>query len=356
MRSGRLPIRLLVFFTLLMMLPGAVSAQGNAQLIGYAVLPAGTVTDGSPAGQALSGTVNGLSLPFSSQPLGSVTGVVPGDYPGVWMVLVSGTFQNPSQSADFLIRIYTVQIDFRNANGGTGSANPVDWLALSDPKKFLANIALGSTRSRTLTGADLTPRAFVRLPDGTFWVADERGNQLMHFDQQGKLIAAPMPVGSAVAGLSMTPNGGHLIVALGNGQFVGADPSSGEVLSTFGTYPLSGTKIGGISMISDSEALVIEIDGKDGATGVKHVYLADINSGSKNDLVDLLKIDDPNGLSGIGSPFTFPYAAINGIARMSDNSILVVNNNRVPFGQGRQPGTADSTEYIQVQVGQSLAR
>jgi glycerophosphoryl diester phosphodiesterase len=357
MRSGRLTIRFLILLTLLLMLPSAVFAQGNAQLVGYAILPAGTVTDGGPAGKALAGNVNGLSMPFASQPLGSVTGVVPGDYPGVWLVLTNGTFQNPNQSSDFLLRIYTVQTDLRNVNGGSGSANPVDWLVLADPRKLLGNIALGSSRSRNLTGADLTPRAFVRLPDGSYWVADAKNNQLLHFDGQGKLLAAPTSAGGVVAGLSMTPGGDHLVVALRDGLLQLADPASGAIMTQRGNYGADGgASIGGISMISESEALVIEIDGRDGANGVKRVYLANLDTGSKALLADLLNIDDPNGLSGLGSPFTFPYAAINGVAVTSNGNLLVVNNNRVPFGEGRQPGSADSTEFIEVQVGQSLFR
>jgi hypothetical protein len=351
MRSGRSFVRFLLLLTLLLLLPTTTFAQG-AQLVGYAALPAGTVTDGSPAGQAFAGSVNGLSMPFSSQPLGSVTGVVAGDYPGVWMVLVSGTFQGPSQSADFLLRIYTVQVDFRTANGGSGSANPVDWLTLSDPRKLLGNIALGSSRTRNLTGADLTPRAFVRLADGTFWIADAKNNNLLHFDRQGKLTDVPTTAGGQVAGLSVTPDGSQLIVASNNGQLQAADPNNGAITGGGGSYSTSGGSIGGISMISNTEALVIENDGG----GFKRVFLANFADGSKQELVDLLNIDDPNGLSGLGSPFTFPYEAINGIARVSDNTILIVNNNQVPFGQARQAGSADPTEYIQIQVGASLSR
>ena len=357
-RSGRWTIRFFILLTLLLMLPRGASAQGTAQLVGYAVLPAGTVTDGGPAGQALSsaGVVNGLSMPFASQPVGSVTGVVAGDYPGVWLVLTSGTFQNPNQSNDFLLRIYTVQTDMRNVNGGSGSANPVDWLALSDPRKLMGEIALGSSRTRYLTGADVTARAFVRLPDGSFWVADAKDNQLLHFDRQGKLLDAPVSAGGEVAGLSITPDGSQLIVALSDGRIHSADPANGAAMGELGTHQLDGgASVGGISMISGSEVLVIEIDGRDGAGGVKRVYLSNLGAG-KVLLVDLLNIDDANGLSGLGSPFTFPYAAINGVAVTSNGNLLVVNNNRVPFGEGRQPGNADSTEFIELQVGQSLAR
>jgi hypothetical protein len=281
--------------------------------------------------------------------------VIKGEYPGTWFALTEGTFGDAGRSSDFLLRIYTIQTDFQTINGGSGSAIPVTWIELTDPRGRLGDIALAKSRARNLTGADLTPRALVRLPSGTFWVADAKNNQLLRFDKSGKLNAAPIALNGAVVGLSVTPSGSALIVALRDGQIQSADPDSGAVTGTVGAYGVDGgNQFGGLTMINDGQALVVESDGNDGASGSKRVYLADIGSGSKQLLVDLLNIDDANGLSGLGSPFTFPYAAINSVYPVSGNSLMVVNNNRVPFGQGRQAGVADATEYIIVAIGQGL--
>jgi hypothetical protein len=341
----------IVVVALWLLMPFTASAQ-SGQLVGYAALPAGTVTDGAPAGQALGGAVNGISLPFSSQPFGSVTGITAGDYPGYWLVLTSGTFQAPDRSADFLLRIYTVETDLRRADGGGGSALPVAWITLSDPRKFLGDgIALAKTRTRSLTGADVTPRAFVRMGDGTFWVADGRAGQLLRFDGQGKLIAAPTPLNGAISGLSITPDGGTLVVMLGN-DITLLDPNSGAETGRLAAYgPDGGSRVGGLTMINGGEALVVEGDGGEGGgANSKKVYLVNITNGSKQLLVDLLAIDDPNGLAGQGSPFRFPYADINAVYPIDGSTLIVVNNNRVPFGQARQPGVADPTEYIAVRT------
>lgn len=338
-----------VLVVLWLMLPLVAAAQGS-QLVGYASLPAGTVTDGAPAGQALGGAVNGITLPFSSQPFGSVTGITAGEYPGYWLVLTSGTFQSPDRSADFLLRIYTVETDLRRAEGGSGSALPVAWITLTDPRKFLGDgITLASTRSRSLTGADITARALVRMGDGTFWVADARGRQVLRFDGQGKLLAAPVPVNGTISGLSVTPDNGALVAMLGN-DIALLDPNSGAETTRLSSYePDGGSRVGGLTMINGSEALVVEGDGGEGGgANAKRIYLVNITNGSKQLLVDLLNIDDPNGLAGQGSPFRFPYAEINAVYPINGNTLIVVNNNRVPFGQARQPGVADPTEYIAI--------
>jgi hypothetical protein len=353
-------LTLLLVIAGLFMPTALTSAQGGGQLIGYAALPAGTVTDGNPAGQALagSGVINGISLPFNSQPFGSVTGIVAGDYPGYWLVLTSGTFQSPDQSADFLLRIYTVETDLRRANGGAGSALPVAWITLSDPRQHLGGgITQAGTRARNLTGADLTPRAFVRLGDGSFWVADAKANQLLRFDGSGKLVAPPSPMGGAVLGLSVMPSNGTLVVAVRGGgiDFTMVDPNNGSVIGQLASYAPSGGSIGGLTMINDSQALVVEHDGGEGNNArFKRVFLVNITDGSKQEVADLLNLDDGQGLSGFGSPFRFPFAEINAVYPIDANTIIVVNNNRVPFGQGRQPGAADSTEYIAVRIGAAL--
>lgn len=354
MRPQRFTIFIIVLSLLLAssLFAVPVRAQG-AKLVGYALTPAETVTDGEPAGTALAGNgvTNGLSMPFSSQPFGAIISLLPGSYAGYFEALTSGTFERSDQSADFLLRIYTLELDFRRADGGSGAASPVAWITLTDPRQLLGNIAKGSERTRPITGADVTPRGFTRLSDGSYWIADAKSNALLHFDNKGRLLDAPIPVsGGTLMGVGSLSDD-TLIVAQGGGgsatfSVIAAD---GSVVSS-NSYPLDsgGNSIGGFT-IQGGQAFVIENDGQDNG-GSKRVYRIDLNNpAAKTLVIDLNGIDDSDGLSGLGSPFRFPYAQIGGIA-LDGNDLVLVNNNRVPFSQVRQPGSADPTEFIKVRI------
>ncbi|MFN8417636.1 MAG: esterase-like activity of phytase family protein [Anaerolineae bacterium] len=331
-----------------------VGAQG-AKLVGYALTPAETVTDGDPAGAALAsnGTINGLSMPFSSQPFGAIIGLLPGSYAGYFEALTSATFERPDQSADFLLRIYTLEIDFRRADGGSGAASPVAWITLTDPRKLLGDIARGGERTRPITGADVTPCAFTRLADGSYWIADAKNGTLLHFDNKGKLLTAPISLsGGAIMGLSSLADGTLVVAQGGGGTATFSTVSADGSIVGSNSYPLDSgsSSIDGFTVLSNGQAFVIENDGQDNG-GSKRVYRIDINNpASKALVIDLNGIDDSDGLSGLGNPFRFPYAQIGGIA-LDGNDLVLVNNNRVPFSQVRQPGSADPTEFIKVRIG-----
>ena len=63
---------------------------------------------------------------------------------------------------------------------------------LTDPD---GHVPLPLTRpDRVLTGADLDPESIVRAADGTYWIGDEFGPFLLHFDRAGRLLDAPVPL------------------------------------------------------------------------------------------------------------------------------------------------------------------
>ncbi len=45
---------------------------------------------------------------------------------------------------------------------------------------------------RLLTGADFDVESIARMDDGTFWVGEEFGPYLLHFDAHGRLLSAPV--------------------------------------------------------------------------------------------------------------------------------------------------------------------
>src|SRR5947209_2917225 len=127
-------VSLCIFGVIAFMLTSPVLAQGQpATLVGRAVLPAGILADGPKAGQAWNKPINGIKLPFDSQPVGSVSAVLAADYANAWLVLSDGQLDNAQHSKDYLLRIYTINVSWRDANDGDGTASVADWLTLSDP-------------------------------------------------------------------------------------------------------------------------------------------------------------------------------------------------------------------------------
>jgi hypothetical protein len=352
------------------------SAQGaQGSLAGRAILPAGTLADGPQAGRAFAGqTANALALPFGSQPVGSFTAVVPADYAGAWYALSESVFDSPQNSADYLLRIYTVQIDWRDAGGGAGSATVVDWITLSDPaNKFNKQLA---TANRELSGADFDPRAMRRTSNKDFWIAESSGPSLLHFNRSGQLVEAPiaLPDNGALQGLGLLQNGTTLIVAQrsGNGVVIRAyDTQSHAFGGDATTVPLQngGNVMRGFSMINGTQALAVEEDNRQNAAAqFKQLVLIDFgtNPATVSPLADLLNLVDSSGIStsstftnapdafGIGNVFKFAFADISSVYAINGQTVLLANNNNVPFGQGRSKSQADDTEFIAVTIPQAL--
>ncbi|QLE59552.1 glycerophosphodiester phosphodiesterase [Nostoc sp. TCL26-01] len=103
--------------------------------------------------------------------------------------------------------------------------------------------------------------------------------------------------------------------------------------------------IGDLAVINDNEYLVIERDNGQGASAkFKKIYKIDLSKTdsngfvSKEEVVDLLNIQDPNDLNGDGkTTFDFPFQTIEDVLVVDKNTILVANDNNYPFSTGR-PG------------------
>ncbi|MEB3213404.1 MAG: glycerophosphodiester phosphodiesterase family protein, partial [Leptolyngbyaceae bacterium] len=122
--------------------------------------------------------------------------------------------------------------------------------------------------------------------------------------------------------------------------------------------------IGDFTPINDEEFLVIERDGRQGADAafkkIFKVNLSEIDDKGfveKEEIVDLLNIDDPNDLNGDGeTTFSFPFVTIEDVLVLDETTILVANDNNYPFSIGRDfSGTEiDNNEIIQIQLEEAL--
>ncbi|MBE7514967.1 MAG: esterase-like activity of phytase family protein [Anaerolineales bacterium] len=363
---------------LLVSLPGVVSAQTRAQLTGRAILPSNYLNDGPPAGVALGkgALINGVKIPFDSQPVGSITAILPGAYPGTWVALTSGQFGGQS-SADFQLRIYVFELSFRRVGSGTGEVVQLDRQILADPNGYVSKpLVNGDSKTRYLTGADFSPRAMSRVGN-SYWVAEEMTPALLRFDAYGKLLEPPIALdGGRLQGMGVTPNESALIIAQHNGgrgitfRAFNLTTRSFEALATTYNLDRDADQVGGMTMINNDEAMIIELDsGENRRAAFKKVFLINLRNGSsaKTPLADLLNVEDPNGIAvdpifnnardafGLSNPFKYPYRSIAAIYPSAEQSIVIANNNLVPYGLGRSASTADGTEYIQVQLTQPIS-
>jgi hypothetical protein len=378
MRTAHLVVRIaLCLVCLALACPVVAGAQNkSATLVGRAILPAETLADGPKAGQSLpkKGTVNGILIPFDSQPVGSVTAMLPGDYENTWVLLTGGLFDTRQDSGDYLLRIYIMEIALHRANGGDGTVSVLDWHTLTDPaKKIKQDIKNQASRTRELTGADFNPRAFVRAKDGTYWVAEAFGPSILHVAEDGHLLDAPVALDGAGAlqGMSAVQNGSALVVAQrGSGDTLTLrtfDVNKRAIGGQIATYKLDNpsNNVSNLTLISNQQAIVLEQDGQqNNKAQFKKVFLADLsaNPANKTLLADLLNLADPNKIStanvfqppanafGLGPVFKFPYSDIGAIYPVNERTLIVVNNNRVPFGLGRSASQADDTDYAVIEL------
>jgi glycerophosphoryl diester phosphodiesterase len=160
-------------------------------LKGFAVLPAETYADGPASGTGITG--NGLTGPFPGQPVQGFSAVQFADGNSFWFMPDNG-YGAKTNSSDFLLRLYRIDPSFAGSENGDGSVKVLNFIQLSDPdKKVPFEIINEGTRDRLLTGADFDIESLNFAADGSFWIGDEFGPYLLHFDATGKLLEAPIP-------------------------------------------------------------------------------------------------------------------------------------------------------------------
>jgi glycerophosphoryl diester phosphodiesterase len=143
------------------------------------------------------------------------------------------------------------------------------------------------------------------------------------------------------------------------------DVASQKYKGLLGSYKMEapGNSIGDFTVINKNEYLVIERDQGQGATALfKKIYKVDLTKKDgngnvlKEEVVDLLNIQDPNDLNKDGSnKFSFPFVTIEDVVVLDNNTILVANDNNYPFSTGRSATAADNNELIVLNLDKPLA-
>jgi hypothetical protein len=348
----RFSTSLFILFLIWSLLPAIAQDSPEVTLIGYAVLPADTFAEGPPSGAALD-PANGRTPPFESQPIQGFSGIIPAEN-GNYFVILDNGYGRKDNSADFNLRWYEVAIDWE-----TGSVEIVGYRQLSDPDNHISwPIVNGDTPDRILTGADLDPESFRQVADGAFWIGDEFGPYLLHFDADGKLLEIPIHtpyinelsefarglpfiqspdhpdfvsvtdaelrgrlanLGSSkgIEGIGMNKDG-TILYPLLEGALV-TDPNQTHLLirqflpetsyysNEYWFYPLenSGHAIGEMTSVDDETFLILERDNNQGVDAAfKRIFRVNLNDVDadghtlkKTLIADLLSIQDINGLT-----------------------------------------------------------
>ncbi len=147
-------------------------------------------------------------------------------------------------------------------------------------------------------------------------------------------------------------------------------------------YPLekNGYAIGDFNMIDNEYGLIIERDNGEGVAEFackgsdttqcfandnlpkfKRVYKVHLDPkgevAKKIGYIDLLAIEDPNKISRkplSNGKFVFPFFTIENVDIVDNETIIVGNDNNLPFSSSRSPNQADDNEFILLDVRELL--
>jgi hypothetical protein len=404
------------------------------RLTGWAEIPSTYRQPGPVSGQFTTGPVNGVTPPYQGLPIPGFSGVIPSGRPGTFIGLPDNGYGAQTNSADFVIGFYEFVPEWKTRGDGTTSRGPVTvkrFTPFSDPKGLLdvsyitggpvylrqnyyptgpqIPVDAAIRNGRQLTGADFDVESITRLNDGTFWVGEEFGPYLLHFDAAGRLLSAPVrhPVlrapqnpqnltqgpsnlPSSRGFESMTRNGNGSLLYVTTEASIASQPDK-RILEIFefdtrrerytgrsfkyakdssdsitgGTNNATNIFVtGDMTHVAGDRYIIIERDDFQGPPSSaappkqKKLYLIDLDvvdavSGllAKRLLVDLLDIADPKDIGGplLEMPrftFNFPLQSVESVTPIGEHTLLVGLDNNYPGGNGRVPGTPDGTEMI----------
>ncbi|MBU2708670.1 esterase-like activity of phytase family protein [Zooshikella marina] len=165
-----------------------------ATLVGYAKLPADSFAEGPVAGKRLGASpINGKHTPFKKgQPIQGFSAVLKNP-DGTFLAMSDNGFGKVENSADFNLRLYTIQPQLKtNGKPDAGKVEVNGFIELHDPdQKIPFAIVNHFTQQRILTGADFDIESVRRTADGTYWLGDEFGPFILHVDANGKVLEEP---------------------------------------------------------------------------------------------------------------------------------------------------------------------
>ena len=189
----------------------------------------------------------------------------------------------------------------------------------------------------------------------------------------GDLVTANLNRSQGFEGMAFSPDR-QTIYPMLEGTVVG-DPAGSVRIYKFdvasesyqglvGRYQLVSTSnaIGDFTPINNNEFLIIERDNGQGSTALfKKIFKVDFSKidangfVSKEEVADLLNIQDPKDLNGDGkTTYNMPFQTIEDVLVIDSKTILVANDNNYPFSIGRPPGI-DNNEMVVLELDKPIA-
>ncbi len=319
---------------------------------------------------------------------------------GTFLAMPDNGFGAKTNSGDFLLRLYRIRPDFRTAASGSGTVSVLGFVELRDPN---GRVPFPLFRAdRLLTGADFDLESVRRDRNGDLWFGEEFGPFILHTDASGTVLEAPfplpgvsspqnpfladpaaatLPASRGFEGMALSVDGRKLYPILEGALRADPDPRR-RIVNEFdlGTRAYTGRTwqyrvdsdfpnavIGDFTAVDENRLILIERDDFQGADArQKKIYIVDLRRADadgfleKRLVLDLLRIDDPDGISlparagefGVGNPFSFPLQSVESLEVLDGARLLIANDNNYPGSDGRWVGRdrPDDTELIIVRV------
>ncbi|WP_327587242.1 esterase-like activity of phytase family protein [Nonomuraea sp. NBC_00507] len=378
----------------------SVRLPDEARLSARALLSATAYQPGPVSGTQLPpATVNGVTPPFQGQPIPGFSAVIPAT-PGArsasrLLAMPDNGFGAKNNSADFLLRAYVIEPDYRS-----GKIDVRSHISFRDPdRKVPFPIVNQDTADRLLTGADFDIESLAWDARGDLWIGEEFGPYLVRTDRTGKVLQAPIPLPDGTKspqspdlaqGESPTlpasrgfeamaaSEDGWTLYPILEGAKTGDPDQRRRVVYEFdvraGAYTgrtwsfrvdEPGLVVGDAAVLDDRRLLLIERDNDMGPSArIKRLVVTDLDAAAPDGAlprrtpVDLLRIADPKGVStparpgeyGVGPLFSFPLQSVESVLPLHGDRIVVANDNNFPGNDGRIPGRPDDTEVIVIDV------
>lgn len=323
-------------------------------------MPAATFADGPTSGQFAAPNGYGSNLPpyAGRQPVQGFSGILQGPGSDAFRLLTDNGFGARANSADALLRMYTVKVDFRTRQGGSATVWPANWTSgrpapafdastrmtlndasrrlglpiQADGEKYYGNPANPPVdpairHGRLLTGADLDIESVRRDKQGNYWFGDEFGPYLVKTDAHGTVLrdAIRLPGVRAPEHIDVV-NGTATANLGGSGGFEGmAINASGSRLFTLLEKTVAGDQPGTLR--------INEFDlASEAYTGVHYVYALEAQGTA---IGDMTAVDDERFIviernGGTATSTTAPF-----------KKLFLIDLSGVPSG-----GTVRKTELV----------
>ncbi|MBO0981205.1 esterase-like activity of phytase family protein [Microbacterium sp. SD291] len=363
-------------------------------LVAWAELSADFLAEG-PASGAQASPNNGRQGPWDGQVIPGFSAMIENGDGTFWAQPDNG-FGAKGNSADFLLRSYLVRPDWQTAQGGSGDIAIERFISYNDRNGILDfPIVNDGTDERLLTGADFDIESVVRAKDGSFWVGEEFGPFLLHFDAEGTLLEKPFSLDGAKSpqnpylqpgetprvrasrgfeALAASVNGRYLYPIVEGSYADDSDLRRREILefdTRTGAYTgrtwnyqtdQEPNVIGDAFTVKNDVLLLVERDDFEGEQAVtKRVYEIDLKKTDaegyveKTLVLDALRIANPDGLSagngyGSGAVWSLPVQSFETIVQLKDGRLLIGNDNNYPGNDARVTGTPDDTEFAVIDL------